>query len=487
MLRADSASLIKAVVDAVPAALLVVDHDRQVQEIFISNRPLRYFHERELGSLLSRFLLPDMVVQIVSQFEQVITSRQAGKIHRISFQTCHGLEEYAACRITPLPQQGAAIIFVNESEMVLLEQEFQLLTEQAQTAQQELGDAMSAMDFQLMDLDQSHKRLQVLYQVASIAQKNVSEQDAAEEIVTIIMNDFTCVHAAVFLLCGDMLLLKARRGDYAGSCAVPLASGIIGYAAQTREQVFVPDVSADPRCLSGAEDGVSELAIPLIVRDQVIGVLDLQCPTERSLSPYDIEMLRTVAAQAALAIAHIQHVALIEKVAITDELTGLYNFYHFSTLLEQEYRRACRYNHALALLVIAIDYLKQINDSYGHLIGNEILVSVAKLIAAACRDVDWVCRYGGEEIAVLLPETALDDACHIAERIRQTVAGHSFQQFIGDRSLSVSIGVSSLAAGASNARELVSQADLALLTAKRANRNCVRVCDPTAVAGVGGA
>ncbi|KYZ77173.1 hypothetical protein AXX12_03305 [Anaerosporomusa subterranea] len=483
MFRTYPADLIKAVVDTLPAALLLVNHDRQVQEIFISNRRLRYFRESDLSTLLGKFLLPETVGQIVAQFEQAVAFQQAGKVHRISFQTCHGLEEHVACRITPLPQQqGVAIIFLNESENVLLEQEFQLLTEQAEVAQRELCDAMSAMDFRLMDLDQSHKRLQVLYEVASIVQRNVSEQEALEDIVNIVMSDFACVHSAIFLLndIGDTLIMKAHRG-YSDICEVPLDSGIIGYAAQTREQVFVPDVSNDPRYIPGAPDCVSELAIPLIVRDRVIGVLDLQCPAERSLSPYDIEMLRTVAAQAAVVIAHVQHVALIEKVAITDELTGLYNFHHFSTLLEQEYRRACRYQHSLSLLMIDIDYFKHINDSYGHLAGNEILAQVAKLISQSCRDVDWVCRYGGEEFAVLLPETTSTEAQFIAERVRRAVAEYSFQEIIDCTfpGLSISIGVTSLAASIANAKDLVAQADLALLAAKRSTKNCVRVYSAT--------
>ncbi|MDU4961415.1 MAG: sensor domain-containing diguanylate cyclase [Sporomusaceae bacterium] len=483
MLKTDPAALIKAVVDTVPAALLLVNPQRQVQDVFISNRRLRYFRHYQLDALLNRFLLPATVAEVVQQVERVIASQQPGRIHRISFPSRYGQEEYAACRIEPLPQQqGAAVVFLNESEIVLLEQEFQQLSEQAETAQRELCDAMSEMDFRLMDLNQSHKQLQVLFEIASIAQKNCTEQDALEEIVDIIIRAFACIHAAVFLVCGDMLVMKARRGDYCSVNAVPVANGIMGYAVQSREQVFVPDVSLDPRYIAGVADCVSELAIPLIVRDQVIGVLDLQCPAERSLSPYDMEMLRTAAAQAALVIAHIQHVALIEKIAITDDLTGLYNFHHFSALLEQECRRACRYNHALALLMIDIDCFKSINDSFGHLTGNEILARVARIIASACRDVDWVCRYGGEEFAVLLPETTSGDACALAERVRQAVAGHSFREYIGDSGLSVSIGVSSLVAGASPWL-LVEQADAALLAAKRATKNCV--CFYGAAAGMG--
>jgi diguanylate cyclase (GGDEF)-like protein len=486
MFRTYPADLIKAVVDTLPAALLLVNYDRQVQEIFISKHRHRYFHERELSVLLRKFLMPETVGQIVSQFEQAVKFQQSGNVRRIRFQTIHGLDEYAACRVTPLPhQQGVAIVFLNESETALLEQEFQLLTEQAEVAQRELCDAMSAMDFRLMDLDQSHKRLQVLYEVASIVQRNISEQEVLEDIIKIVMSEFACVHAAIFLLndTGDTLIMKAQRG-YLNNLEIPLDSGIIGYAARTREQVFVPDVSRDSRYIPGTPDCVSELAIPLIVRDRVIGVLDLECPAERSLSPYDVEMLRTMAAQAAVVIAHIQHIALIEKVAITDELTGLYNYHHFRTLLEQEYRRACRYHHSLSLLMIDIDNFKHFNDSYGHLAGNEILAQVARLISQACRDVDWVCRYGGEEFAVLLPETNLIEAQIIAERVRQIVAEYSFQEIIGCCTspriiISISIGVASLTAGVANEKHLVAQADLALFAAKRSMKNCVRVYSAT--------
>ena len=240
---------------------------------------------------------------------------------------------------------------------------------------------------------------------------------------------------------------------------------------------FVPDVTNDSRYIQGMLDCVSELAIPLIVSDRVIGVLDIECSAERSLSPFDIEMLRTIAAQAAVAIAHVQHVALIERVAITDELTGLYNYHHFSKLLEQEYRRACRYHHAFSLLMIDIDNFKRINDCYGHLIGNEVLSQIAKLICQACRDVDWVCRYGGEEFAVLLPETNLKEAQAVAERVRQTVFEYSFQDVIGCpcSPLSVSIGVSGLPDNVVNEKGLVVCADMALFSAKKSTKNCVCV------------
>ena len=478
MFRQDPAALIKAVVDTLPAALLLVDHEGQVQDIFVSNRRLRYFRERDLRTLLGRFLFSQTVDQIIRQFEQVIALKKAGNVPRISFHTCHGTEEHAACYITPLSETGVAILFLNTSDVVLLEQEFQSFTEQAEASQQELCKVLSTMEFRLMDLDQAHKRLQVLYQVASIVERNVSEQEALDDIVGIVMSEFSCVNVAIFLLNskGDMLMMKANCGYSHHIDTIPVDSGIIGHAFQTREQVFVADVLQDLRYIPGAPDCVSELAIPLIVRDQVIGVLDLQCSAEHSLSPYDIEMLRTLAAQAAVVIAHIQYIALIEKVAITDELTKLYNFHHFRTLLEQEYHWACRYHHALSLLMIDIDYFKRINDSFGHVTGNEILAQVAKLLSQSCRNGDWVCRYGGEEFAVLLPETDFAEAYRIAEQIRQVVADYSFDDIVGCAfHLSISVGVTSLSAGLDTAMDLVAQADQALLDAKRTTRNCVRV------------
>lgn len=474
-----SAALIETVVDTLPAALLLVNQNRQVTKIFISNRRLRHFRERELSGLLAKFLLPDAVNLIMAKYEQSVLTKQSAHIHRLCFQTTQGLVEYATCRIAPLPSQDrVAVFFLNESESVLLEQEFQALSEQAEASQQELYTAMSAMDFHLMDLDQSHKRLQVLYKVASIVQREISEKEAFEEIINIVVAEFGCVHSAIFLLndSGNMLLMRAQRGNYRFQ-DIPIDQGITGYAVRNRELVFVSDVTKDSRYIQGTPDCVSELAIPLIVSDRVIGVLDIECPAERLLSPFDIEMLRTIAAQAAVAITHVQHVALIERIAITDELTGLYNYHHFSKLLEQEYRRACRYHHSFSLLMIDIDNFKRINDGYGHSIGNEVLSKIAKLICQACRDVDWVCRYGGEEFAVLLPETNLEEARAVAERVRQMVFEYSFQDVFGGSSspLSVSIGVSSITTSVVNEKDLVVCADMALFSAKKSTKNCVCV------------
>lgn len=469
---------LEAVIDALPAALLLVNHKRQVKELFISNRRLRHFCEWDLESLLIRFLPSDSVKIILAQFDQVIVTRNRGNIRRIGFKTIQGFEEYADCRILPLQNEHIAILFLNESESVLLEQEFNAMAEQAEAAQRDLCAAISELDFRLMDLDQSHKRLQVLYKVASIVERDVSEQVALEEIIEIVMTEFACVHAAIFLLndTEETLMLHAHRG-YAAVPNMSVNLGITGYATRTRELVFVPDVSQDSRYVPGSPDCVSELAIPLIVSDRVIGVLDLEYSEERSLSPYDLDLLRTIAAQVSVTIAHVQHVAQIKKVAITDELTGLYNFHHFSTLLEQEYRRACRYGHPLSLLMVDIDFFKKINDSFGHLVGNEVLAQVAKLIRLQCREVDWACRYGGEEFAVLLPETTVEEAQEVAERIRSSIANYSFQRIIGQLcpALSVSVGVSGLVADGINKRELIAHADLALFAAKRSSKNCVRV------------
>lgn len=479
MYGAYSAALIGTVVDSLPSALCVVNYNGKITDVFISNRRIRHIREKRLFSLLSFFFSTEVISRIASQIEQCIATNETSTIHRISFQTVHGLLEYTTCIISPIPnERKLAIFFRSDSESVLLEQEFHALTEQTEATQRELCVAMSAMDFRLMDLDQSRKKLQVLYEVASIMQRNITENEALEEFVNIITTEFDCSNSSILLLnaSATVLEMKAHKG-YTECIDVPVEQGITGYAARTREIVYVPDVTKDDRYIPGTPDCMSELAIPLIVSNRVLGVLDIECPAERSLSPYDIDLLRTIAAQAAVAIAHIQHISLIEKVAITDGLTGLYNYHHFCTLLEQEFRRAARYRHTLSLLMIDIDYFKLFNDTYGHVMGNTVLTQVASLINKVCRDVDWVFRYGGEEFAVLLPETSLEEAQEVAERIRSSIAGFRFLAETGCSipHLSVSVGVASFPTNAECEHDLVNRADIALYSAKRSSKNCVRV------------
>lgn len=172
----------------------------------------------------------------------------------------------------------------------------------------------------------------------------------------------------------------------------------------------------------------------------------------------------------------------LRKIATHDGLTGLYNHKFFYTLLESEIPRAERYNHPISLLLLEIDFFKKVNDTYGHRSGDMILKGISKLLVDSMRSIDWVCRYGGEEITILLPETDLNIAQQVAEKLRKLIELKPFD--IEDEQhiyITVSIGVSTYPQHAKEASNLVSYADTALYKAKDNGRNQVVVYEPTVV------
>lgn len=163
----------------------------------------------------------------------------------------------------------------------------------------------------------------------------------------------------------------------------------------------------------------------------------------------------------------------LEQIATHDGLTGVFNRRTFDALLEAEIVRARRYSRPLSLLMIDIDHFKQVNDVHGHQAGDAILRALSKQLNDNARTIDRVCRYGGEEITVILPET--DAAVELGERLRAVVEGTSFDTGTGQSiSITVSIGAASFPADADSGQTLISVADAALYEAKHGGRN--RVC-----------
>ncbi len=157
----------------------------------------------------------------------------------------------------------------------------------------------------------------------------------------------------------------------------------------------------------------------------------------------------------------------LRNIAIRDPLTGLYNHREFFRLLQEEVDRSCRYERALALLMMDLDKFKDINDKEGHLVGDQVLRHVARIIRAQIRKSDHASRYGGDEFAVLLPETDLPEAFEFAERLQKTVAGRPLRLRSGERlHVALSIGVASFPKNASTSMELVAAADQGLYHAK---------------------
>jgi diguanylate cyclase (GGDEF)-like protein len=470
--------MLNALLDSFPATVLTVDGSGSISHLAASRRPSSAWHYAQGRSFprLVRMIFGQAAAQLLAAYD---TARKGQAVRLTHFQhtTVRELTEYLAWSFIPQAESGGVIVcIVNVTETVCLEHEFAAVSQENAAANRDLLAAMSKLDFRLMDLDQAHKKLAALYRITSVVQRTVNEDEVLDEIVAGIAGELGYASAAVLLVDEDReeLVMKASRG-YPPNVRIPKGRGVTWHAALTREMVYVPDVTKDSRYIPAIGNGVSELALPLIYADKVIGVLDVETTAERPLHAYDRDLLGSLAGQVALTIAHAKHVAKVEVQAITDGLTGLYNYRYFLTLLDREFKRAARYGRPLSLILLDIDHFKRYNDTNGHSLGNEALRQVADIMRQVSRDVDFTVRYGGEEFIVLLPETNLTEACAVAERLRAAIADHSFLGCASQPggALTISLGVAGYPFDAHSDSELLEHADAALYLAKRTTRNCV--------------
>lgn len=195
----------------------------------------------------------------------------------------------------------------------------------------------------------------------------------------------------------------------------------------------------------------------------LVGVLSVDDPLDqRRPTPETITILEILATQAATAIENARLYAAAEQQALTDNLTGLANQRHFMMHLAQHVAWAERHGHDLAVLALDIDHFKAYNDHYGHLVGNLVLREFAEVLRNTVRAGDLVARWGGEEFCAILPQSTLENALDVAERIRAAVRKHTFPY----RAVSVSVGVATFLAGMHD-HEVLAAADAALYRAKR--------------------
>jgi len=294
------------------------------------------------------------------------------------------------------------------------------------------------------------------------------------------------------------------RRDRTGRLPAPRPSGrvLLGRGTQV-EQASDLELDEAVRAELAERGELTSLDVPLIYKGLPLGLMRLvETREERHFSADEIELARGIGEQAALAFQNVRLYRSLQEQADTDGLTGLCNHRRFRERLYEEFVRARRYNLPLTLLMIDIDDFKTFNDDYGHLIGDEVLRIVARLLQAGLRQsIDLAARYGGEEFAVMLPNTSPEDsgspgdlqappaaaglarakahgggAVAVAGRIRHKVETTAAQKACGvPRTVTVSIGVALLTPEMYDASALVRAADAALYEAKHSGKNTVVV------------
>jgi len=225
----------------------------------------------------------------------------------------------------------------------------------------------------------------------------------------------------------------------------------------------------------GDYNGKTHLGVPLILGERVLGALAMRARAVDAYTPDQICLVETIANQASVAMDNARMFEEVQHLAVTDSLTGIYNRRYFFPYAQKEIERARRYKKSLSIILMDIDHFKKVNDRFGHLVGDRALQMVARTCLAELRKVDVMCRFGGEEFIVLLPETPKLKAALAARRIRDAVAGARLAVNGGEVALTVSIGVAELDGGHADINALIQSADKALYQAKEAGRNEVMV------------
>jgi len=322
----------------------------------------------------------------------------------------------------------------------------------------------------------------LIYEINNIINSTLDLKVVLTKIVELVRRYFNYLNCAIILLDEqkESLYIAASDGYPSGSMEnfwIRLGEGVTGKVAATGKPLLVHDVTKFKGYIAGIEGARSELAVPLRVKDKLIGVFNVESKKLNAFGKRDLKLLSTLATPIAIAIQNAQLYQEIKNLAITDGLTGLYNFRYFQERLEEEVKRTQRFKRPLALIMADIDHFKKFNDTYGHLKGNKILKSLANILRTNVREVDIVARYGGEEFIIILPEANKEEAQKTAERIRSKVEKYDFMDNKNHPKmrLTISLGVTYCFQEVISPHGLIYKVDQALYLAKGKGRNRVEV------------
>ncbi len=218
-------------------------------------------------------------------------------------------------------------------------------------------------------------------------------------------------------------------------------SGVVGWVARNKQSTMVVDVSKDDRYFEAFPDTNSELAVPILFNNNLMGVINIESPQVGFFDDEDRRLIEVVANHLAIALSNISSQADLREQAVRDPLTGLFNRHYFNSIIASELSRSDRYERPLSLMMVDVDGFRVINNKLGHLQGDEVLKNVARMLEKNVRDADCVIRYGGDEFLIFMPETnGQGDAQLVADRLRQEIG--SVLEGTGADELGLSLGLS---------------------------------------------
>lgn len=314
-----------------------------------------------------------------------------------------------------------------------------------------------------IQLQRANRNLNVLYEIGSPLSNTLSTESVVETIVNGLSRSFKMARTELFLLNSDGELKSVMR--------VPDST----WTRNDQDGITRLDDLMSRLEEQGPIQEGRKIFLPIRTKARMLGLLVAeQPPPGRALDGDELNTIRLLAGQAGIAVENARLYETTERLSRMDGLTHLYNHRFFHERIQEEFKRSDRFRQTLSLLMIDVDDFKRINDTFGHQAGDEMLRRLARVLRETLREVDVPARYGGDEFAIILPDTDLNEASEVAERLRKSVEKHDFPTADTAVTLTLSLGTASRAPQSPvSAEELIKAADHALYQAKNAGRNQV--------------
>ena len=325
-------------------------------------------------------------------------------------------------------------------------------------------------------LSERQEELSVINRASAIMTSSFDIQEIFDSFVDELRKVVDVSWAAVALIGNSnpyFLALSSEIGSvWKVGERVPIKDTATEWVVTHQKAIVESDLSPQSQFVTAKsylKQGVRSIAyLPLIAKGRAIGSLIVASRHRNAYRHRQMMLLERLASHIAIPIENSRLYAETEEKARIDELTGLFNRRSLNEVIASEINRHSRYGGLFSLIILDIDSLKTYNDTYGHLAGDELLRQISDIIKKAIRSSDQAFRYGGDEFAILLPNTSTDAASQVAERIRQQAAA---KVIAGNTPVTISLGLASWPANGRGANEVIAAADAALYQAKQSGGN----------------
>ncbi|HHT9111946.1 MAG TPA: diguanylate cyclase [Candidatus Wunengus sp. YC65] len=356
----------------------------------------------------------------------------------------------------------------------------------------EIGQLGKTFNIMTASIERKIEQLRYLNDVAVEIHSHIELEHLLQDLVNISRRIVNAEMGSIVLLDEqgkNIKYFKVSVPNQLGSFQIqgqPTGKGLLGTVIKKGQVIRLDNITEDSRSIGLPPNHPpirTLLGVPLITNGGKIsgGLLLANKANDECFTLEDEEILLTITYQASVAIENARLYGHVQQLAVTDGLTGLLNHKEFQRRLDENIEGSKRYHYTISLLMIDIDHFKQFNDTYGHLVGDFVLKTIATIIQAQTRAVDVCARYGGEEFAVIVRDDDTFNSLILAERIRSAVYAYPIKHDGIRSQLSVSIGIASFPKDAENAEDLIKRADEALYTAKETGRNslcCYKPAQP---------